>query len=375
MKSATKKLKAVGLLSGGLDSVVAAKLILDQGIEVHAVHIAMPWGCGRNAGVIALAEQLGIALHTIPLSDDYLSILKDPKYGFGSAHNPCIDCHIYMVRKAAAYMHKIGASFVFTGEVLGQRPMSQRRKCLDHVEQDAGIPGLLLRPLSAKLLPPTIPEEQGMVDREKLLGITGRSRKTQLAFVMKYGIKGFATPSGGCLLTEKIFGVRLKDVLKHGCADIAATAVLGSGRYFRVDEHTFIILGRDQVENESLMRFAMPDDMILRSLVSAGPVALLRCKAVTDRLLSLTAGLVQFYSKSRHKEPLSISCWRAGAPEDICQVAAATLNEADVKRYQKPVRTLQRVLHRHAQRQQCFCVCRSFPQEDICSIVDQRVCC
>lgn len=332
MKNADKKYKAVGLLSGGLDSAIAAKLLLDQGIEVHAVTIAMPWGCGEPSRVVKLAQALGMPLKIIPLADDYLAILKEPKYGFGSAHNPCIDCHIYMVRKAAEYMREIGASFVFTGEVLGQRPMSQRRKCLDWVEVDGGVPGRLLRPLSAKLLPPTIPEEEGIVDREKLLDISGRARRQQYDLADQLGVAEYSAPGGGCLLTEKLFGDRLKDVLKRGCSDMASTAVLGIGRYFRVDDNTFIILGRDERENEKLIACAMPEDVLLRPMVFPGPVALLRSRAVMSAHIVLAAGLSQFYSKSRGKEPLPVSCWRCDDPARVQEVTAAAVSEAEVKK-------------------------------------------
>ncbi|MEI8012166.1 MAG: hypothetical protein WCI27_06770, partial [Candidatus Omnitrophota bacterium] len=259
-------------------------------------------------------------------------ILQQPKYGFGSAHNPCIDCHIYMVKKAAAYMKEIGADFVFTGEVLGQRPMSQRRQCLEWVELDGAVEGRLLRPLCAKLLPPTIPEQEGLVDRGKLMGISGRSRKPQYRLVKELGLEGFSAPGGGCLLTEKVFGARLKDILGHGCPDIASTAVLVLGRYLRLDAQTFVLVGRDAHENEELIRRAMPSDMILRSFVFPGPAALVRGKNVSEEQLALAAGLVQFHSKSRGQGALPLFAWRAGAPADVREVMSVDVPEADVKR-------------------------------------------
>ncbi len=334
MKNASKPYKAVGLLSGGLDSTIATKLLLDQGIKVHAMNISMPWGCGRPSRVIALAAQFGIPFKSFPLGDDYLPVLTKPKYGFGSAHNPCVDCHIYMVRKAAAYMKEIGASFVFTGEVLGQRPMSQRRECLGWVEHDAGIPGQLLRPMSAKLLPPTIAEQEGIVDREKLLDISGRSRKRQFALAKELGLGGYSSPGGGCLLTEKLFGERLEDVLKRGCDNIAATAVLGLGRYFRIDDTAFVILGRDNAENEKLVRYAVPGDVILRPTVFPGPAALLRGGTIDEARLAFVAGLSQFHSKSRDKAPQPLQCWHAQEPDKVSQVTAAVLTQADVDKLQ-----------------------------------------
>jgi tRNA-uridine 2-sulfurtransferase len=325
-------IKAVGLLSGGLDSAVACQLMLDQGIEVHVVHVSMPWGCGKPSRVTALAERLGIPLKVIPLADDYLSILKKPQYGFGSAHNPCVDCHIYMVKKAAEYMKEIGADFIFTGEVLGQRPMSQRRVCLDWVENDAGVPGRVLRPLSAQLLPPTLPEEQGLVDRSKLLGIVGRSRKEQHAIAVSNGLKEFSQPGGGCLLTEKHFGARIKDVLAHGCDHIALTAVLGLGRYFRVDEDAFVLLGRNDRENEKLLEYAMPDDMILRSFTFFGPAALVRSRALKEEHLALAAGIIQFYSKWRGEAPIVVNYWKSATPDEMGEITSVVLSEDAVGR-------------------------------------------
>jgi hypothetical protein len=331
LKNDREQHKAVGLLSGGLDSLIAARLMLEQGIDVHAFHVSMPWGCGRPSRVVALAEKLKIPLEVMPLADDYLTLLKTPRYGFGSAHNPCIDCHIYMVRKAAEHMRRIGASFVFTGEVLGQRPMSQRRGGLDHVEADAGIPGRLLRPLCAQHLPETIPEQEGIVDRSKLLAISGRSRAAQYGLVRQYGLEGFSAPGGGCLLTEMAFGARLKDVLSHGCPDIASTAVLGLGRYFRLNADTFVILGRDADENEKLMRFAVKGDVLLRPMVFPGPVALVRGKSLGDDVLGLAAGLSQFHSKSRGRAPQPLACFPAGAIDQSRQLTAVPLDERQVK--------------------------------------------
>ncbi|MBF0595039.1 MAG: DUF814 domain-containing protein [Candidatus Omnitrophica bacterium] len=317
-----KKRTAVGLLSGGLDSALAAKLLLDQGIEVHAVNISMPWGCGKPSRVIKLAEHLGMPFKSISLDDSYLSILRNPQYGFGSAHNPCVDCHIYMIRKAAEYMKEIGASFVFTGEVIGQRPMSQRRRCLDWVENDSGIPGRVLRPLSAKLLPPTIPEQEGIVDREKLLGLEGRNRRAQLDMAEALGLRGFSTPGGGCLLTEKVFGERVKDVLGRGCSSIAEMAILGAGRYFRLSDDAFILLGRDQRENEDLLKYSIDTDVIFRTYGFPSPTVVLRSKNVTEQQLTFAAGLMQYFSKRRNDAPQMIPSWVKSSPDTVRPILA-----------------------------------------------------
>ncbi|MEI6438216.1 MAG: tRNA 4-thiouridine(8) synthase ThiI [Candidatus Omnitrophota bacterium] len=325
------KYKAVGLLSGGLDSALAAKLLLDQGIEVHAVNISMPWGCGRPSRVIKLAEQLGMPFKSIPLGNDYLAVLKDPQYGFGVAHNPCVDCHIYMLRKAAEYMKEIGASFVFTGEVIGQRPMSQRRKCLDWVEEGSGIPGRVLRPLSAKLLPLTIPETEGIVDREKLMDLVGRNRRRQLDLAKELGLAGFSTPGGGCLLTEKVFGNRVKDVLARGCDAIHEMAILGMGRYFSLGDDAFILLGRDAQENEFLLEYALESDIIFRTYEFPSPTVVLRSKLVTERQLTLAAGLMQYFSKCAKSAPKLIPSWQKSSPETVRQILAVLPSEEELK--------------------------------------------
>ena len=332
MSDMKRQHKAVGLLSGGLDSAIACRLIQEQGIEVHVVHIEMPWGCGKPLRVRKLCETLGVSLKVIPLADDYLQVLKKPKHGFGSAHNPCVDCHIYMVKKAADYMKEIGADFIFTGEVVGQRPMSQRRVCLDWVENDAGVPGQLLRPLSAQLLPPTVPEDKGIVERSKLFGISGRSRKVQYELVEKMGLQGFGAPGGGCLLTEKHFGRRMKDVLEHGCETIEATAVLGLGRYFRINDTTFILLGRDDDENEKLIAYALPDDHLLRPVLFPGPLALVRGEAVSDKDLEIAAGLIQYFSKLRGEPGVAVNCWIKFSPDNVREVVASVPDEAFVQK-------------------------------------------
>jgi tRNA U34 2-thiouridine synthase MnmA/TrmU len=326
------KYKAVGLLSGGLDSALACKLVLDQGFEVHVVYLEMPWGCGKSARMQRIAESFGLPFKIIPLADDYLQILRKPKHGFGSALNPCADCHAYMVRKAAEYMREIQAAFIFTGEVIGQRPMSQRRECLKWVEDEGGIPGRLLRPLSAQLLEPTIPEQEGIVDRSRLLGISGRSRKTQLELAKKYGLEHYSQPGGGCLLTEKIYGARLKDVLARGCNNIAETTILGLGRFFRISDRAYAIVARDDEENEKLIQHALDSDLILRSTEFPGPAAVLCTASPSAAEIAFVAGLVQYFSKMRREGPQVVSGWKKSAPARIFQVTAAVPDEEAVKR-------------------------------------------
>ncbi|MGB6371043.1 MAG: tRNA 4-thiouridine(8) synthase ThiI, partial [Atribacterota bacterium] len=204
------KIKAVALFSGGLDSILAVKLIQEQGIEVRGVNFKTPFFVLDKT--FAAIKNLDINLEIIDITEELLKILKKPKYGFGKNMNPCIDCHALMFKKAGEYMNKIGASFILSGEVLGERPMSQNRNSLSIIERESGFEGKILRPLSALLLMETIPEKGGLVDRNKLLDISGRSRKRQMKLADEMGIKDYPSPAGGCKLTEPAFSKRLRDL-------------------------------------------------------------------------------------------------------------------------------------------------------------------
>ena len=267
MHSAQIKIKAVGLLSGGLDSTLAAKLMLEQGVEVYAINFTSPFctctpkKAGCAAVITAVKELGGITLKRVALGDEYLAMIQKPKHGYGSGMNPCIDCRIMKIRKASDYMRAIGASFVFTGEVLGQRPMSQHRLALQIIDRESGLEGLIVRPLSAKLLPSSIPEKKGWIEREKLLSISGRSRKSQIALTTAYGIGDYPCPAGGCLLTDRGFARRLKDFMKHSEVSVNDIGLLKSGRYFRLMPQVTLVVGRNQAENERLFHLARKNDI------------------------------------------------------------------------------------------------------------------
>jgi tRNA-uridine 2-sulfurtransferase len=253
-------IRAIGLLSGGLDSTLSAKLLMDQGIEVHAVNFASPFctctpkSAGCAAILTAVVQLGGIPLKRVFLGDAYLEMVKAPRFGYGRGMNPCIDCRIMKIRKAAEIMKEIGASFLFTGEVLGQRPMSQHRQAIQIIDRESGISGLILRPLSARVFPPTIPEQKGWVDRDRLLGVTGRSRKVQLALASRMEITDYRCPAGGCLLTEKQFVVKLKDYFEHTkTPSWADMALLKVGRHFRLDGGGKIVVARNQAEGEKMI--------------------------------------------------------------------------------------------------------------------------
>ncbi|UCE27472.1 MAG: hypothetical protein JSW52_01600 [Candidatus Coatesbacteria bacterium] len=296
----TAKSKAVGLFSGGLDSSLAVKIIADLGFDVIAFHLCHPFETGGPEHALELAEaaeRLGARLVSEPAGDGYLEIVRSPKYGYGKAMNPCIDCHAYMVKCAAALAKRCDATFVFTGEVLGSRPMSQRRDAMDVVETESGLTGRLLRPLSAKLLPPTEIEKTGLVDRERLYGIKGRSRKRQIELAAQFGIKDYPAPAGGCLLTEVGYSAKLKDAFDHGETDCSDIYLLRVGRHFRLPGGGKAVIGRDESENETIETRFSSGDRLLEVENVGSPVTLLRNAAPGD--LEPAAALTVRYSDAR----------------------------------------------------------------------------
>src|SRR3989338_6453077 len=266
--------KCVALLSGGLDSTLAANLMLEQVIAVDGLYLALSWGCCDKEKAQASARQLGVPLMVLSVGDAYLDVILKPKYGYGSGMNPCVDCRIYMFRLAKRYMEEIGAGFVITGEVLGQRPMSQMRRPLDIIEHESGLEGLLLRPLSAQLLEATLPELLGVVDRERLLRIAGRSPPEQKALAGNGGITEHSTPAGGCLLTDEHFAKKTKDLFAHDERPTTKDMeLLTIGRPFRIGPATKIILGRNEVENLMLEGHSRTGYSCIRPKF-AGPAAL-----------------------------------------------------------------------------------------------------
>src|SRR4030042_6592909 len=217
MLSGGRKRGALGLLSGGLDSSLAVKLILDQGLDVEALNFVSPFClCGKGGcGAAQVAKNLHVPLKTISVGEEYLKIVRKPRFGYGKNINPCIDCRIFMLKKAKKYAKETGASFIFTGEVLGQRPMSQQLHTLGIIEEKARLKGKIVRPLSAKLLPPTEAEKKGLIRRDKFLEIEGRARKTQLRLARELSVTDYSCPSGGCLLTYREFASKLKDLFDH----------------------------------------------------------------------------------------------------------------------------------------------------------------
>ncbi len=291
----TKKCRGLSLISGGLDSQLAICVLRDAGAEVEAVTFETPFFASTAARKAAAA--LGVLLRVIDFTDDEIALLKAPPHGFGGAMNPCIDCHATMIRRAGELMAQLGYDFVATGEVLNQRPMSQNRQSLGVVARASGLDGRLVRPLSAQLLDPTIPEQEGKLDRSKLLGLSGRRREPQMELAKKYGLVDYPSPAGGCKLTEKGFGRKLKDLLDHeGLDERRLVELLLVGRRFRLPDGTGVILGRDADENRQLAARRTPSDTLVAPVSVPGPTALLP-RVASEADLQLAAAIVCAWSR------------------------------------------------------------------------------
>ena len=318
-----KGIKAVAMLSGGLDSMLAARIVQEQGVEVIGVHFSTGFCTLQRRRRVALPDQfddprlqndiwtaaasLHVPIELIDVSEQYLPIVLNPRHGYGSRMNPCQDCRAFMLGQAKVYMEAIDAQFIVTGEVCGQRPNSQKRHLLYQTEKEAGLRFMVLRPLSAKLLRPTIPEQEGWVNRDQLFDISGRSRRRQIELAAQFGITEFAQPAGGCcMLVEESFSRRLVDFLTHNpleALNLEEVALLSVGRHFRLYDGTKAIVGRNEGENNFLERARRPGDWRFEATSGGSPVALVKGPLEPDQR-DTVAAIVAGYS--RHKDEATV---------------------------------------------------------------------
>jgi len=316
------KKKVVALLSGGLDSQLAVRMMQEQGFEVSAVAIKTPFcdfDCGRGCGfeIRERADDLNVNLKTVYLGDEYIEMLKHPKHGIGSGFNPCIDCRAMMFDAAKKHMDEIGAEFIISGEVLGQRPMSHHAPALRIIEKESGLVGKIVRPLSAALLPETDPEKNGLIKRENLGMIKGRTRRAQLDMAKKYGIENPPNAGGGCLLTDPTFGLRAKDLFAHTeTPTINDIDLLKIGRHFRFDEQTKFVVGRNKDENEMIKAIALPGDILFQARDHMGPVSILRGKNA-DVHVKFASSITLRYSDAPKGEQASVIINKDNTKEEI----------------------------------------------------------
>lgn len=331
------KRKAIALLSGGLDSTLAVKMMLDMGIDVEALNFTSPFcTCtGKNAGckseAVRVAQEFNIPIKVVHKGLDYLEIVRNPRHGYGKGVNPCVDCRIYLLRKAKEYMLESGADFVITGEVLGQRPMSQRRDTLRVIERESGLEGLLLRPLSARHFESTVPEKEGWVDREKLLAIKGRSRKELFELADDLDVTNYPCPAGGCLLTELSFVPKIKDIFDH-CEELNLRdfRLLKIGRHLRIGQRSKVIIGRNEADNNLLETIRQPEEAALTWLEGNTPVGIVIGEQ-SDDLYRLAAGLLLRYTRAEAGAACRIEV-RTGDETQILSVIN-DMNESTVESY------------------------------------------
>ena len=308
-----KKAHCIALFSGGLDSALAILLMLKQDIEVTALTFMTHFGCDLGdrsscgGNPYPAAEKFGFNVKLMHLGQKFVDIVENPKYGRGKHMNVCVDCRILMLSEAKQYMELVGADFVITGEVLGQRPFSQLKDKLFLTIREAGLQGKLLRPLSAKLLPPTEAELNGLVDREQLEGISGRSRKRQLEMAKEFGLEDYPTPASGCLLTDEGYSNRLRDLLAHSeRLTFDDLNLLRIGRHFRLDRNTKAIVGRNEQDNKMLMAYKKPEHTHLEVLDAGSPVTLVIGDASEENIRK-AAMITARYSAKRHESMVDVS--------------------------------------------------------------------
>ena len=328
MNSNKQKVRALGLCSGGLDSTLAGLVLRDQGIDVEWITFETPFFTAAKAR--KASEKTGIPLTVKSIYPVYANMLKNPPAGYGKQMNPCMDCHALMFKLAGEMMNEKNFDFLFSGEVLGQRPMSQTRSSLQYVEKHSGFKGYILRPLSAKNLPETIPEKKGLVDRERLLDFAGRGRKPQIALAKKFDLSDYPAPAGGCLLTDVGYSKRLKDLFAHQdeCTE-EELHLLKYGRHFRLNPDTKLIVGRTQKDNESILKYHNPQtDTVIDVKDHPSPIALVP-RGGSKEMIYLASSICVGYSKVSNLTPIDVVVKTPQSQETINVIGIPT---ADFKK-------------------------------------------
>jgi tRNA U34 2-thiouridine synthase MnmA/TrmU len=309
------KKKAIALYSGGLDSILAIKLILEQNINVIGIQFQTPFIEDKPNAYIE--RYLGIELIKKDISEEHINLLLNPKHGYGKNINPCIDCRITMFCKAGELMEQKNASFIISGEVLGQRPMTQNKASILKIGEESGYGQLIVRPLSALLLPETLPERQKIINRSQLMDIQGRSRKRQIALAKSWGIKKYPAPAGGCKLTEPGFAKRMNDLISKNNFNTNDIELLKVGRHFTLNKNTKLVVGGNEQENKKLFSLVQPQDFLLSSKNFKGPVSLLRLYSNTDdefldkdTIINLASRITARYcDRNSDKDFVDINMW------------------------------------------------------------------
>jgi len=322
--------KAVALLSGGLDSTLAICIVKAQGIEVEALQVRTVFSCCGNDARLA-AQRLGVRFTMLKVGDDYLKLIEKPQFGYGRGLNPCVDCRAYMFRMAGQFMETVGASFIVSGEVLEQRPMSQKFQDFKAIEASTGLEGLILRPLSAKRLPVTKPEKASVVDRSALYGFCGRTRHKILELAARYGIENPPHPSSGCALTSPLFAKKLKDVFDHQERYHRwEIEILKVGRHFRLDPFSKVVLGRDEGQNAYLEALRPPETTLLGCFNFGGPTALLIGERTEERVRKAVEMMLR-YAQRPLPEMIEIKVLSGDDEEILTPVPSGDENLAGVE--------------------------------------------
>ncbi len=315
--------KAIALFSGGLDSTLAILTMLNQRVDVMAVQFITGFehadylDCFREKEISFLSRHFGFSLKIEHIESKFIDIIMNPKHGYGKNMNPCTDCRILMLKEAKDLMNKINADFIVTGEVLGQRPMSQRKDILYHIDKEAGLSGYVLRPLSARLLKITVPEKLGFIDREKLYDFRGRSRKPQIALADELGLKDYPLPAGGCLLTDQIFSHRIRDLLNYKSSlTIRDFQLLKIGRHFRISPAAKIIVGRNKTENE-IIESLITDEVCLLKVEGFGSPSTMLEGEITDETIKIAASLCARYSDAKNLPKVAVTVFQKGFKGEI----------------------------------------------------------